>query len=114
MEITEHNAGQVTVLVINGRIDSSNAIDLSNKLRTLYATPGRRLLLDLQELEYISSAGFRTLLIALRRAAETGDRLALRLGPVGSGYLCPPIFAAAYLPASLLALQAGGESARDW
>ncbi len=33
---------------------------------------------------------------------------ALRLGPMGSGYLCPPIFAAAYLPASLLALQAGG------
>jgi NCS2 family nucleobase:cation symporter-2 len=33
---------------------------------------------------------------------------ALRLGPVGSGYLCPPIFAASYLPASLLALHAGG------
>lgn len=77
MEITELNTGQVTVLAINGRIDSSNAIDLSNKLRALYATPGRRLLLDLQELEYISSAGFRTLLIARRRAAETGGRLAL-------------------------------------
>lgn len=38
-----------------------------------------------------------------------GPRLhVLRLGPMGSGYLCPPIFAAAYLPASLLALQAGG------
>lgn len=33
---------------------------------------------------------------------------ALRIGPIGSGYLCPPIFAAAYLPASLLALKAGG------
>jgi NCS2 family nucleobase:cation symporter-2 len=33
---------------------------------------------------------------------------ALRIGPLGSGYLCPPIFAAAYLPASLLALKAGG------
>ncbi len=33
---------------------------------------------------------------------------ALRRGPLGSGYLCPPIFAAAYLPASLLALKAGG------
>ena len=32
----------------------------------------------------------------------------LRRGPVGSGYLCPPIFAAAYLPPSLLALNAGG------
>lgn len=33
---------------------------------------------------------------------------AVRRGPLGSGYLCPPIFAAAYLPASLLALKAGG------
>lgn len=29
-------------------------------------------------------------------------------GPVGSGFLCPPIFAAAYLPASMIALRAGG------
>ena len=33
---------------------------------------------------------------------------ALKRGPIGSGFLCPPIFAAAYLPASLLALSAGG------
>ena len=32
----------------------------------------------------------------------------LRRGPVGSGFLCPPIFAASYLPASLLALKTGG------
>jgi NCS2 family nucleobase:cation symporter-2 len=32
----------------------------------------------------------------------------LSRGPIGSGFLCPPIFAAAYLPASLLALKAGG------
>lgn len=77
MEIQETESGTVTVLAIKGRIDSTNAIDLGNRLRALYAVPGRRLLLDLQELEYISSAGFRTLLIALRRAADTGGRLAL-------------------------------------
>jgi len=77
MEVQEAESGKVTVLSIKGRIDSTNAIDLGNKLRALYTAPGRRLLLDLQELEYISSAGFRTLLIALRRAADTGGRLAL-------------------------------------
>ncbi len=77
MDIQELETGRVTVLAINGRIDSSNAIDLGNKLRALYAAPGRRLLLDLQQLEYISSAGFRTLLIALRRAGDTGGLLAL-------------------------------------
>jgi xanthine permease XanP len=33
---------------------------------------------------------------------------ALRLGPVGSGYMCPATFTAAYLGPSLLAVKAGG------
>jgi NCS2 family nucleobase:cation symporter-2 len=32
----------------------------------------------------------------------------LKQGPMGCGFLCPPIFAAAYLPASILAIKAGG------
>ena len=33
---------------------------------------------------------------------------ALRLGPVGSGYMCPATFSASYFPASLLAAKLGG------
>ena len=77
MDIQELEAGKVTVIAVSGRIDSTNAVDFGNRLRALYTSPGRRLLLDLQQLEYISSAGFRTLLIALRRATDTGGRLAL-------------------------------------
>ena len=33
---------------------------------------------------------------------------ALRLGPVGSGYMCPATFSASYFPASLLAAKVGG------
>jgi anti-anti-sigma factor len=77
MDIQELEIGRVTVLAIKGRIDSTNAIDLSNRLRALYASPGRRLLLDFQEIDYISSAGFRTLLIARRHAASSGGGFAL-------------------------------------
>lgn len=35
---------------------------------------------------------------------------ALRVGPLGSGYLCPPVFSAFYLSPSLLALKTGGLS----
>lgn len=77
MEIQEIEAGRVTVLAITGRIDSSNAIDLSNRLRALYATQGRLLLLDFQGIDYITSAGFRTLLIGRRHAASSGGAFAL-------------------------------------
>lgn len=33
---------------------------------------------------------------------------ALRVGPLGSGFLCPPVFSACYLSPSLLALKTGG------
>ena len=35
----------------------------------------------------------------------------LRLGPVGSGYLCPPVVSAIYLPSSLAAASAFGIAA---
>lgn len=77
MEIQEIETGRVTVLAITGRIDSSNAIDLSNRLRALYAMQGRLLLLDFQGIDYITSAGFRTLLIGRRHAASSGGAFAL-------------------------------------
>ena len=77
MEVVEIPSGRITILEIKGRIDSSNSIDLSNRLRALYTKPGVLLLLDLQGLEYITSAGFRTLLIGRRHAASSGGALAL-------------------------------------
>ena len=77
MEIQEIESGRITVLAMKGRIDSSNAIDLSNRLRALYSKPGRLLLLDFQEVDYITSAGFRTLLIGRRHATSSGGAFAL-------------------------------------
>jgi anti-anti-sigma factor len=77
MEVQEIPAGRITILAIKGRIDSSNAIDLSNRLRALYTKPGVLLLLDFQGIDYITSAGFRTLLIGRRHAASSGGALAL-------------------------------------
>jgi anti-anti-sigma factor len=77
MDIQQIEAGRVTVLTLKGRIDSSNAIDLSNRLRALYNRPGRLLLLDFQDIDYITSAGFRTLLIGRRHAASSGGAFAL-------------------------------------
>lgn len=77
MDLIEQEVDGVTVLAVRGRVDSTNAAEFGAKLGTLYATAGRRLLLDLQQLDYISSAGFRALLIAARHAGRNGGRLAL-------------------------------------
>jgi len=73
----EDIAGEVTVLEVKGRIDSTTAPVLGEKLTVTLATPQRRLALDLRQLEYISSAGFRVLLLAAKRAEEAGSRFVL-------------------------------------
>jgi anti-anti-sigma factor len=77
VELREDTVGEVTVLEIMGRIDSTTAPSLGERLTGALAAQGRHLLLDLRRLEYISSAGFRVLLLAARRADETGGRFVL-------------------------------------
>lgn len=77
MEISESTDGVVTVVSLRGRLDSVAAPSLGERLTGTLSTPGRRLLIELSQLEYISSAGFRVLLLAARRATETEGRIVL-------------------------------------
>lgn len=77
MDMREGVAGEVTILEVGGRIDSTTALALGEKLAGAMATPKRRLVLDLARIEYVSSAGFRVLLLAARRAEESDGRFVL-------------------------------------
>lgn len=77
MELREEDLNGVTALSVKGRIDSGTAPELGQKLAGVVSVPKRGLVIDLAELEYISSAGFRALFIAAKRANETGSRLVL-------------------------------------
>lgn len=77
MELHEEQVNGVTALAVKGRIDSTTAPALGQKLESVVAAPASRLVVDFRELEYISSAGFRVLLVAAKRAEEAGSRLVL-------------------------------------
>lgn len=77
MEMHEEQVSGVTALAVKGRIDSSTAPVLGQRLEAAVATPRSRLVVDFGHLEYISSAGFRVLLVAAKRAEEAGSRLVL-------------------------------------
>jgi anti-anti-sigma factor len=77
MDLREDVAGSIRILEVSGRIDSNTAPALGERLSGSLTTPETRLVLDLRQLEYISSAGFRILLLAAKRAEEAGSRLVL-------------------------------------
>jgi len=82
VEIVIGQSHGVSMVEPKGRIDSVNAKEFGDKVCALIKSGAKRVVIDLAEIAYISSAGFRALLIAGKLAEETEGRLAL-CGVVG-------------------------------
>jgi anti-sigma B factor antagonist len=68
MEITSQQYKHCDLLAVSGKVDSYTAPDLSKAIETLYEQGRYKLVLDLSKLEYMSSAGFRALLVGQRNS----------------------------------------------
>ena len=66
MEITAKQFKNCDMLVISGRIDSSTAPQLTEALEGVTDSGRYKIVLDMTNLEYMSSAGFRALLSSQR------------------------------------------------
>jgi len=82
MEIIEVRDGGIAALELKGRIDSSSAGGLQQRLTELVGSGCTGMILDFRHVAYISSAGFRALLIAARQGGESHCALAF-CGVVG-------------------------------
>ncbi len=66
MEITTQQFKHCDVLSISGKVDSFTAPDLTKAIEALNRAGRFRIVLDMNKLEYMSSAGFRALLLGQR------------------------------------------------
>lgn len=66
MEITAKQFKNCDMLVISGRVDSSTAPQLTEALENVTNNGRYKIVLDLTDLQYMSSAGFRALLSSQR------------------------------------------------
>jgi anti-anti-sigma factor len=80
MEIAESIQGAVLVLSLTGRLDSITSPEFEQLVRGRLADGHRRLVIDLDALDYISSAGLRILLVAGKALkAEHGQMVLCRV-----------------------------------
>jgi anti-anti-sigma factor len=77
MDISEENRGDITIVEVKGRIDTTSAKTFGDTLTGLIKNGRARLIVDLKGIIYISSAGFRALLLAGRDAEEQQGAIAL-------------------------------------
>jgi anti-anti-sigma factor len=63
MQIEHRHVDGVTVALLSGRIDSSVADDVTAQLDRLVKAGATRLVVNLKEVSYISSAGLRSIIV---------------------------------------------------
>ena len=68
MEITVQEFKHCDLITIKGRIDSATAPQLSQALEAANSNGKYKLVVNMSDLEYMSSAGFRALLAAQRNS----------------------------------------------
>ena len=74
MKITQRIEGDVTLFLLEGRIDTQAAADMDQALQSAVSAGRHNMVVDMSEVEYISSAGLRTLAAVLVKSrAEGGD-----------------------------------------
>jgi anti-anti-sigma factor len=78
MDIRSTTLDGVTVLALTGRLDANTATLLEEESKKFFSTPEQELVLDLAELEYLSSAGLRVLLGLLKAVRASGRSLSIR------------------------------------
>lgn len=66
MEITVQQYKHCDLLAVKGKVDSFTAPDLSKAIEKINNDGRFKIVLDLKELDYMSSAGFRALLVGQR------------------------------------------------
>ena len=77
MKLVEEVTEDVTIVEAYGRLDSTTAKEFGDRLIALVQAGRSSIVVDLGNIVYISSAGFRVLLIANRATSEKQGGLAL-------------------------------------
>ncbi|MGD9613320.1 MAG: STAS domain-containing protein [Kiritimatiellia bacterium] len=77
MELSVEKQNQTAIVAAGGRLDAAGAPELETRCKALILEGSNRLLLDLAKVEYVSSAGLRSLLVLAKAVKSAGGALAL-------------------------------------
>jgi anti-sigma B factor antagonist len=77
MEITADRKGNVVVLALLGKLDATTSKTFENKLLADIASGEQKFLIDLSQLEYVSSSGLRVFLLAAKRLSNSNGKIVL-------------------------------------
>ena len=75
MDITTRDEGDTTVVMLNGKLDTNTTPAAESEINALIDAGASKLLINFQQLSYISSSGLRLLLATAKRLKGNGGDL---------------------------------------
>jgi len=77
MDISEDRKADAVILALSGKLDATTAKTFEDKILGVINSGTQRLVVDLSQLEYVSSSGLRVLLLAAKRLQGTDGKIVL-------------------------------------
>ncbi len=77
MEISERRTADIVTLTLSGKLDGTTAKAFEEKILGQIESGDRRFIIDLAQLEYVSSQGLRVFLLAGKRLDRANGKLVL-------------------------------------
>jgi anti-sigma B factor antagonist len=77
MNIKQESAGNIVILALEGRLDTLNFASLEKEMTGLTEKNQKDIILDCQDLDYVSSSGLRILLKSLKQVDTINGRFTI-------------------------------------
>jgi anti-anti-sigma factor len=77
MDMSEERKADAVVLALSGRLDATSAKTFEDRILGVINSGTQRLVVDLSQLEYVSSSGLRVFLLAAKRLQPTNGKMSL-------------------------------------
>jgi anti-sigma B factor antagonist len=75
MEVSVKSLKRVDVVKVAGRVDSNSAPEFEKALKDLWEADRNQIVLDLEDVDYLSSAGLRVMVTALKQVKKSSGDL---------------------------------------
>jgi anti-anti-sigma factor len=77
MDIESERVGDVAVVTAHGRLDGIYSSAFANRVGELITGPNPKILIDFSDVDFVTSAGLRSVLLLMRKAKASGGAFAL-------------------------------------
>jgi len=77
MEIQKEQVGDAYVVTANGRLDGIYSAAFANQVGELITGTNPKILIDFTDIDFVTSAGLRALLVLMKKAKASGSIFAL-------------------------------------